>query len=166
MRKQFVTALLGFSKGQVNKYINDLKTEYENDLSKQKDRIMELIEENRRLKNEIQALNEKINSSREQEKYITKVLVIAEQKAQSIIEEGRRKSMEDLSRLKAEKEKWIERIREVRTDLLGFEKKIVELLEKFRDDINYYAAQEISEALLFDESSEQAEQNKEKKVIA
>lgn len=163
MRRQFSTALFGFNKRQVINFIKDIENEYENDLSRQKDRLLELIEENRRLKSEVKAQNEKINLLKEQEKYITKVLVIAEQRAQSIIEEGRRKSKEDLTRLKAEKEKWNEKLREIRSDLLDFERKIVCLLEKFRDDINYYASQEISETLLHEEY---ADENKEKKVIA
>ncbi|HOB20715.1 MAG TPA: DivIVA domain-containing protein [Candidatus Atribacteria bacterium] len=163
MKMQFSTALLGYNRKQVMEYIKDIKKEYESDLSKQKDRLLELIEENRKLKNEVQAQNEKISQLKEQEKYITKVLVVAEQRAQSIIEEGKRRSLEELNRLKAEKQRWTEKQKEIRSDLLDFEKTIVHLLEKFRDDINYYASQEISESLLIDD---QVEEKQEKKVIA
>ncbi len=163
MKRQFSTALLGYNRKQVMDYIKEIQKEYETDLSKQKDRLLELIEENRKLKNELQAQNEKISQLKEQEKYITKVLVVAEQRAQSIIEEGKRRSLEELNKLKAEKQRWTEKQREIRSDLLDFEKTIVCLLEKFRDDINYYASQEISETLLLDD---QIDEKQEKKVIA
>lgn len=161
MRKRFSIRLLGYRKREVKNYISDVKREYESDLTRQKDRMLELIEENRRIKDELRAKNKKIASMVEQERYISKVLVIAEEKAQGIIEDGKKKSIKEFYKLKEDKEKWYEKFRQVRTDLLNFERTLVELLDRFRDDINYYASKEISEVILLDE-----EEQKEKKVIA
>ncbi|MDD3612626.1 MAG: DivIVA domain-containing protein [Caldicoprobacterales bacterium] len=167
MKRTFSISLFGYKKRQVKDYITGLKSEHESDLAKQKDRIVELVEENRRLKEELKIKNEKIASLDEQERYISKVLVVAEEKAQRIIEEGKRKSIEELYKLKEDKEKWYGKFREVRSDLLSFLRILVELLDKFRDEINYYASQEISDVVLIDENDQgENDIEKEKKVIA
>lgn len=167
MKRTFSISLFGYKKRQVKDYITELKSEHESDLAKQKDRIVELVEENRRLKEELKIKNEKIASLDEQERYISKVLVVAEEKAQRIIEEGKRKSIEELYKLKEDKEKWYGKFREVRSDLLSFLRILVELLDKFRDEINYYASQEISDVVLIDENDQgENDIEKEKKVIA
>jgi colicin import membrane protein len=154
MKKQFSTEFLGYDKKQVDRRIEELTRDYEEELSKKMERLRELAEENRRLKQEAEEKDERIARFIEQEKYISRALIKAEQRAQAIIEEGQRKSLEEVELLRAEKEKWREKFREVRSELLEFEQAIMEMMEKFRDEINYYTAKEISETILMDDDSE------------
>lgn len=169
MIKQFSTSVFGYDKKQVDQYLKELVTDYENELTKKKDRLLELANENYSLKQEVEVQNQQIEKFKEQEKYISRALIKAEQRAQAIVEEGQRKSLEEIAQLKAEKEKWRDKFREVRSELLMFEQGLTEIMEKFRDEINYYTAKEISETILIDEELESDDfqiNEKMKKVIA
>jgi hypothetical protein len=76
--------------------------------------------------------------------------------------------VEEIAQLKEEKEKWREKFREVRSELLVLEQALTDMMQKFRDEINFYTAKEISESILTEEEAEDGkERNVEnKKVIA
>ncbi|HHY83547.1 MAG TPA: DivIVA domain-containing protein [Clostridiales bacterium] len=152
MKKQFSTKLFGYSKDEVDRHLEYITKDYEEELRKKRERLMELAEENRRLKQENQEQKERIERFAEQERYISRALIKAEQRAQAIVEEGQRKAREEYEQINDEKEKWKNKFREVRNELLVFEKSILSLIEKFRDEINYYTAKEISEVILMDEN--------------
>ena len=167
MKKQFSTGFIGYRKRQVDRRLEDLTRDYEEELGKKKDRMLELAEENHRLRQEVEEQNQRIEKFIEQEKYISRTLIKAEQRAQVIVEEGRMKSLEEIEQLKAEKEKWRDKFREVRSELLVLEQALTEIMGKFRDEINYYTAKEISESILTDEEEtgkeEQTESRNERK---
>jgi len=152
MKKEFSTSLFGYKKPEVDLYLKNMVKDYEEELRKKKDRIFELAEEVRKLKQQNQDLKERLDKFSDQEKYISRALIAAEQRAQAIVEEGKRKTQEEYENLETEKEKWRNKFRAVRQELLEFEKILVSLIEKFRDDINYYAAEEISETILAGDS--------------
>lgn len=163
MKKQFSNRLMGYNKEQVTRCIQDLKKDYEDELGKKRERMTELSEENRRLKLENEEQSERLARYTEQEKYISRALIKAEQSGQVIIEDSQQRSKEEMIRVRIEKSKWQEKFREVRNEILNFEQIIVNIMEKFRDEINYYTAKEISESILLDEEDAQEET---KKVIA
>jgi len=66
-------------------------------------------------------------------------------------------------RVKIEKSKLQEKFKGARKEILNFEQTIINIMEKFRDEINYYTAKEISESILSDDEETQEEI---KKVIA
>ena len=148
MKKEFSCKVYGYDKKEVDRFIEDLKKDYEEELARKRDRMLELAEETRKLKLEAQEQSENIERLSEQEKYVSQALIKAEQRAQSIIEEGRRKSAKEMEHIVAEKEKWQSKFRQVRQDLMSFEKNLLQMIERFRDDINYYSAQEISDTIL------------------
>jgi DivIVA domain-containing protein len=154
MKKQFSTCMIGYNREEVDRYLNEIIKDYEEELRKKKDRMFELAEENRNLKLKNEELSQDIERIKDKEKYISRALIEAEQRAQVIIEEGQRKSRAELELLTLEKEKWRSKFREVRRELLEFEKILVNIIEKFRDEINHYAAKEISDTILIDEGSE------------
>ena len=148
MKKEFSCKVYGYDKKEVDRFIEDLKKDYEEELARKRDRMLELAEETRKLKLEAQEQSENIERLSEQEKYVSQALIKAEQRAQSIIEEGRRKSAKEMEHIVAEKEKWQSKFRQVRQDLKNKEKNLLQMIERFRDDINYYSAQEISDTIL------------------
>lgn len=154
MKKQFSTGMIGYNKREVDRYLEELTSDYEEELRKKRDRMMELAEETRSLKQQNQEQGERIERLTRQEQSISRVLIDAEQRAQAIIEEGHHKSQEEMEQLQSEKEKWRMKFREVRCELLDFEKTLVDLIEKFRDEINYYTAKEVSDTILVDRETE------------
>ncbi len=157
MRKKFSTGLFGYKKREVERYLADVVRDYEEELGKKRDRMMELAEEARSLKLQNQEQSKQIEQFIVQEKYISSVLIKAEERAQAIIEEGKRKSLEEMDRIQAEKERWRSKQREIRRELLEFEKTVLGIIERFRDEINYYTAMEISESILADEKNDMKE---------
>lgn len=154
MKKAFKTTLFGYGKKQVNKYLSDVKEDYEHELSKKRDRMLELDAENRALKAKLQEYEERIANYQEQEAFISKALVKAEQKAQAIIEEGQKKINAERCKIEQEKNKWKLREKEIRRQLLEFEKEVYNLMETIYSEINYLASKEICSAL-FEEDSEE-----------
>lgn len=186
MKNQFSTRLFGYKKTEVDRYLDDVKKDYENELFKKRERLAELNEENRILKKELLEKSQLIEELKEQEAYVSKALVKAEQNAQLIIEEGRQRIKQETYAMKLEQEKWKARMKQARSDVLNFDNEIVNLLEKFRSEINYIMGKEISDILLedledkeidsmddtevndliFDSSNLESESEDTKKVIA
>ena len=168
MKKQFSNGVFGYDKKQVNRCLEELTRDYEEELSKKKDRLMELLEENHQLKQKVKEQNEQICAFTEKEKYISSTLIEAEQRSQAIIEQGRMKSMAEMAEMKEEKRKWKDKFREVRRELIELEKNLEDMMQRFHDEINYYTAKEVSESILTKEgTAEEEKENEEReKVIA
>ena len=61
MRKKFFgTRILGYNKRQVEQYLVDMRKDYEEELSKKKKRMLELVEENRKMKSQIEEMQAKL----------------------------------------------------------------------------------------------------------
>lgn len=153
MKRLFGIALLGYSRHQVKKYISDMRRDYEEELSKKKERMLELVEENARMKSQIRELEKKLEEYAEREAYISKALVRAEQKAQAIIEEGRQKVAAEMYQLEMEKSKWKARCKEIRRQLLEFEHMVCTLMENFYAEINYLKSKEVSDSIFEEEDN-------------
>jgi len=157
MKKPFKTSLFGYGKKQVDDYLANFKKDYEEELRKKKARLLELDEQNRALMAKLKDYEEMLSSYKEQEAFISKALVKAEQKAQAIIEEGQRKVMAEKYKIEEEKKKWKIREQEIRRQLLEFEKEVYELMESIYSEINYLTSKEICSALLEEEAKEDLE---------
>ncbi len=151
MADKMKRVIFGYNKREVMDYISQIKTDYEDELTRKQDRMMELLEENRNLKVELKRLEEKLLSYEEKEECISKALVKAERKAQDIINDGHRKAREERYKIELEKRKWEDRVKTIRKQILDFERIVCETLEEFRAEVNYLASKEISDALLCDE---------------
>lgn len=151
MKNRFSTAIFGYKKDDINRFFNDLKKDYEDELFRKKERLTELNEENRLLKQEIEELKRQIKEFAEQEKCIAKALIVAQQNAQAIIEEGQQQIKQEMYQIKLEKNKWGRKVKQARDDLIKFDNQIIELMEKFRSELNYYMSKEISEVMLYDD---------------
>lgn len=151
MKKTFSIAILGYNRRQVEQYISDMRRDYEEELSKKKERMLELVEENSRIKSQIRELEKKLEEFSEREAYISKALVRAEQKAQAIIEEGRQKIAAEMYQLELEKNKWKARCKEIRRQLLEFEHMVCTLMENFYSEINYLKSKELSDSIFGEE---------------
>ena len=105
MKKAFSCKIYGYDKKEVDRYLIEMKKDYEVELGRKRDRMLELAEETRALRMEAQEQRELIEKLTEQEKYVSRALIKAEQRAQTIIEEGRRKSAKEMEQLVSEREK-------------------------------------------------------------
>ncbi|WP_129721307.1 DivIVA domain-containing protein [Xylanivirga thermophila] len=151
MKKLFKNALFGYSKANVDKYIQDMKEDYEGELSKKLDRMMELNEENRMLKEKMDTLEERLDEYVRQESCISKTMLNAEEKGREIVMNARKNAEEEERKLELERIKWQDRYKEIRKQLLEIEQNVCIILENFQSEINYIISQELSQTILGEE---------------
>ncbi len=143
MKRLFKASLFGYNRKQVNGYLLSLRKDYERELSKKKDRMLELSQENRDLKSKLIEYEERLSDYEEREKFISKALVKAEESAQSIMKECYRRVDMEKYKIKQEQEKWKIREREIIRQLLEFQKEAYSLMESFQSEINYLTSKEL-----------------------
>ena len=143
MKRLFKTSLFGYNRKQVNGYVLSLRKDYERELSKKKDRMFELSQENRDLKSKLLEYEERLSDYEEREIFISKALVKAEESAQAIMKECYHRIDMEKYKIKQEQEKWKTREREIIRQLLAFQQEAYSLMESFQSEINYLTSKEL-----------------------
>ncbi len=164
MKRLFKSSLFGYNRRQVNGYILGLRKDYEVELSKKKDRMLELNAENRELKTKLAECQERISEYEERELFISKALVKAEESAQSIMKECYRKIDIEKHKMIQEKEKWKVREREIMKQLLAFQNEAYSLMESFQSEINYLTAKELGQVQ--DEEEQDRHMDKDDEMVS
>ena len=136
--------------GEVREYIDSLTHDYEEELNKKKDRLTELVEENRKMTVQLAEMTKLVESYRQQEESVGIALIKAEESAKTTIAEAERQRQMELDRISFETKKWEERGDEVRRQLMEFEEKIVSIMEKYQSEINYLASKDVKKTYFKD----------------
>lgn len=145
--KKFGTSLFGFSKSDVNAYIEKIIHEFDQRLKEKDDEISNLKLQIREMKARFESVvGESESLAREKEK-IASALITAQEKAESILEEAKSKAEQEKVRLDAALEAEREKIIDIKHDIKMMKNQIVEALAKYQDFLN--------EAEAFIESKEQ-----------
>ena len=143
MSLEFSKKVCGYDMGEVREYIDSLTHDYEEELNKKKDRLTELVEENRKMTVQLAEMTKLVESYRQQEESVGIALIKAEESAKTTIAEAERQRQMELDRISFETKKWEERGDEVRRQLMEFEEKIVSIMEKYQSEINYLASKDV-----------------------
>jgi cell division septum initiation protein DivIVA len=133
--KRFGRELLGYRKGQVDRYVKELKKEYEKELGLKRDRIVELNDTYREAKRQMEELKLALEEYRRKENSITQALMMAEEKGRSIIRQSNQKADEAAFRIRRKQEIWARREENIRNKMLDLERLLFEMMEKFQTDI-------------------------------
>lgn len=152
MAKEFSKKVYGYDPVEVEKYIESLTKDYEEELDKKKERLTSLIEENRVLTSQLQELNKKLDDYRLHEESVGIAMIKAEESAKLTMAEAERKRQMEIERISMETKKWESRGEEVRHELMAFEEKISELLEKYQSEVNYLASKDVIKTYFKDQS--------------
>ena len=150
MSLEFSKKVYGYDAGEVEKYIESLTHDYEEELNKKKDRLMELVEENRKMTAQLEEMTKLVESYKKQEESVGIALIKAEESAKLTVAEAERQRQMEIERISYETKKWEERGDEVRHQLIEFEEKIVSLLEKYQSEINYLASKDVKKTYFKD----------------
>lgn len=125
----------GLNRKEVENYIADMRSDYENELKKQNTELLAMKAENARLN---ERLNELLNDKRSVEETkanISDVLIKAEQQAKAIIEDAKNQAIQERQEIdvliEAEKEKLID----TKIEIAMLKDKAKELITKFTDDL-------------------------------
>lgn len=150
MSLEFSKKVCGYDMGEVREYIDSLTHDYEEELNKKKDRLTELVEENRKMTAQLAEMTKLVESYRRQEESVGIALIKAEESAKTTIAEAERQRQMELDRISFETKKWEERGDEVRRQLMEFEEKIVSIMEKYQSEINYLASKDVKKTYFKD----------------
>ena len=150
MSLEFSKKVCGYDMGEVREYIDSLTHDYEEELNKKKDRLTELVEENRKMTAQLAEMTKLVESYRKQEESVGIALIKAEESAKTTIAEAERQRQMELDRISFETKKWEERGDEVRRQLMKKKKKIVSIMEKYQSEINYLASKDVKKTYFKD----------------
>ena len=135
MEDNISKGLFGLNKKEVENYIEELRKDYEEELSKQNEALQSIKAENIKLN---ERLNQFLNEKREMEEAkqnISDVLFKAEQQAKQIIDDARVKADEEKQELDALLEQEKEKLIDTKLELAMLKDKAKEIMMKFSDDI-------------------------------
>lgn len=135
MDENISKGFFGLNRKEVENYIAEIKTDYENELKRQNTELLAMKAENAKLNERLnQMLNDK-KSIEETKANISEVLIKAEQQAKAIIEDAKNKAIEERQEIdvliEAEKEKLID----TKIELAMLKDKAKDLINKFTDDL-------------------------------
>lgn len=140
---KFAKRMYGYDISEVNKYISDMKLDYEDELDKKKARLDELLEENRQLTAHIEELARIVDEHEKRAELVGMALIKAEETARVTIADAERKKQMETERISLEVKKWESRGEEVRRQLIEFEEKIIDIMEKYQSEVNYLASKDV-----------------------
>ncbi len=135
MEDNISKGLFGLKRIDVENYIADLKSDYEAELKRQNQELLNMKSENAKLN---ERLNQYLSDRKEIEeakKNISDVLFKAEQQAKQIIEDAKVKAIEERQEIDAQIEEEKEKLIDAKIELAMLKDKAKDLMAKFTDDI-------------------------------
>ena len=135
MEENISKGLFGLKRTDVENYIADLKKDYEAELRRQNQELLNMKNENAKLN---ERLNEYLNDRKEIEeakKNISDVLFKAELQAKQILEDAKAKAMEERQEIDAQIEAEKEKLIDAKIELAMLKDKAKDVMAKFTEDI-------------------------------
>lgn len=135
MEENISKGLFGLKRTDVENYIADLKKDYESELKRQNQELLNMKSENAKLN---ERLNEFLSDRKEIEeakKNISDVLFKAEQQAKQILEDAKAKAIEERQEIDAQIEAEKEKLIDAKIELAMLKDKAKDIMAKFTDDI-------------------------------
>jgi cell division initiation protein len=134
--KKFGTSAFGFSKSDVNAYIERLLSEFDVRLKEKDDEISNLKLQIREMKLRYESDAHDVESVAKEKERIASVLITAQETANSIIEEARGRADEERIQLGHTLEREREKIIDIKRDIKSIKIQITEMLEKYQGSLN------------------------------
>jgi len=132
---KFARTFRGFKPSSVIEYLSNLESKYEKEIKEKQKTIEELQRENDELKKKLGKLEEEFSKLNEQKIKIAELLIIAQEKAESIvskaIEEGENKKKVLLEEIE-EHEKTLQGLKE---EIKRIKSELQSVISKFEDEI-------------------------------
>jgi F0F1-type ATP synthase membrane subunit b/b' len=133
--KRFGMALFGFSKSDVNSYIEKILKEFDDKLKENDDEITALKNQNRELKAKYEELAKKADQINEDRNKIADVLIKAQEKAELIIEDARIQAMEEKIKIEQLIEEEREKLVDIKQELKILKSEVVSTLKKYESQL-------------------------------
>ncbi|HEY9060171.1 MAG TPA: hypothetical protein VIO64_06670 [Pseudobacteroides sp.] len=134
--KRFGSSFLGgFAKSDVNAYIERMLKEFDDRLKQKDNEISMLKNQNRELRIKYEDLERRMGQVNEDRVKIADAIIIAKEKAETIIEEARKEALEEKKKLEQTIESEKEKLVDVRRELKSLKTEVIQRLKKFEQQI-------------------------------
>jgi putative nucleotidyltransferase with HDIG domain len=132
----FRTELMGFSKEDVNKYIEKTVEEYQNKIKERDDELATLRNQNKEFKSRLDEISKKEFEVDEIRSKISGVLIKAEEQAQKVVEDAKAAAIEEKKNIEEMIEKDKKSLSEIKKEILELKTRITETLKKFEEELD------------------------------
>ena len=135
MEENISKGLFGLKRADVENYIADLRKDYEAELRRQNQELLNMKTENAKLNDRLNKYLSDKKEIEEAKKNISDVLFKAEQQAKQIVEDAKNKAIEERQEIDAQIEAEKEKVIDAKIELAMLKDKAKDIMTKFTDDI-------------------------------
>ena len=135
MDENISKGLFGLKRNDVENYIAELKRDYEAELKRQNQELLNMKSENAKLNERLNSYLADRREIEEAKKNISDVLFKAEQQAKQILEDAKAKAIEERQEIDAQIEAEKEKLIDAKIELAMLKDKAKDVMAKFTDDI-------------------------------
>ena len=135
MEDNISKGLFGLKRTDVENYIAELKNDYEAELKRQNQELLNMKSENAKLNEKLNQYLADRKEIEEAKKNISDVLFKAEQQAKQILEDAKAKAIEERQEIDVQIEAEKEKLIDAKIELAMLKDKAKDLMAKFTDDI-------------------------------
>ncbi len=134
--KKFGTAMFGFKRSDVNAYIERIIREFDQRLKEKDDENSNLKFQMKELKVKFERLSQETEQLTRDKEKIAGVLLQAQEKAETMMEEAQSRALQEKSRLDQLLETEKEKIVDIKRELKGLKGQIADLLSRYEEQID------------------------------
>ncbi len=129
--RRFGTSFMGFTKPDVNSYIERMLKEFDERLKQKDDEIAILKNQNREIRIKYEDLERRTNQLSDDRVKIADAIIKAQEKAENILEEARQQAIEEKKKLESAVEEEKEKLVDIKKELKQLKTEVVSRLKKF-----------------------------------
>lgn len=146
--KRFGTSLFGFKQSDVNSYIEKILREFDDKLKEKENEIAGLKNQCREIRIKYEDIARKTDQISEDRAKIADVLIKAQEKADTILDEARIQSVEERKKLSELAEKEKEKLVDIKQEIKMLKQDVAKVLKKYEEelDIIYETTEEMTDS--------------------
>ncbi len=140
--KIFSTSLFGYNKKDVNSYLEKINKEYEDKLKIKEREIVDIKTQYRDMKNKYDEISTSLAEIKENRERVANALITAQEQAQNIIEEAKKKAIDEKKKLEQQVEKEKEKLVDIKQELKVLKVEVVDTLKKYEGQLSDFIKEE------------------------
>lgn len=134
--KRFGTSLFGFKQSDVNSYIEKILREFDDKLKEKENEIANLKNQCREIRIKYEDIARKTDQISEDRAKIADVLIKAQEKADTILDEARIQSNEERKKLSELTEKEKEKLVDIKQEIKMLKQDVAKVLKKYSEELD------------------------------
>jgi len=157
--KRFGTSLFGFKHSDVNSYIEKMLSEFGDKLKEKENEITDLKSQCRELRIKYENIARKTDQVGEDRAKIADVLIKAQEKAETILEEARSQSNEERKKLSELTEKEKEKLVDIKQEIKFLKQDVTKVLKKYEQELDSVLESTEEVSITYDNNTDKIEKD-------